>query len=117
VTIGFGMTACAAALGIVAGALHVIALGVLCFLFGLTASGWNGVFLAEVARESPPGEIARITGGVMVTAYAGLILGPVAFAAAAAAASLGAGYVALAGATLAGSVALGRARAVPPRLV
>jgi predicted MFS family arabinose efflux permease len=117
VTIGFGMTACAAALGIVAGTLHVIALGMLCFLFGLTAAGWNGVFLAEVARESPPGEIARITGGVMVTAYAGLILGPVAFAATAAAASLGAGYVALALVTLAGSIALGRARPAPPRPV
>jgi cyanate permease len=115
VAIGFGMTACAAALGIVAGALHLAALGVLCFLFGLTASGWNGVFLAEVARESPPGEIARITGGVMVTAYAGLILGPVAFAAAAAAATIGSGYVALAAATLAGTLTLGRARRVRPR--
>ena len=117
VTIGFGMTACAAALGIVAGALHVVALGALCFLFGLTAAGWNGVFLAEIAREAPAGEIARITGGVMVTAYAGLILGPVAFAAAAAAATLGAGYVALAAATLIGSIALARARPAPPRPV
>lgn len=117
VTIGFGMTACAAAVGIAAGALHPVALGALCFLFGLTASGWNGVFLAEIARESPPGEIARITGGVMVTAYAGLIFGPVAFVATAAAASLGAGYLALAAATLAGSVALGRARPAPLRPV
>jgi MFS family permease len=113
VTIGFGMTACAAAVGIVAGALHPVALGALCLLFGLTASGWNGVFLAEIARESPPGGIARITGGVMITAYAGLILGPVAFAAT----SLGAGYLALAAATLAGSVALGRARPAPLRPV
>jgi predicted MFS family arabinose efflux permease len=117
VTIGFGMTACAAALGIAAGALHVAALGALCFLFGLTAAGWNGVFLAEIAREAPSGEIARVTGGVMVIAYAGLILGPVAFAAAAAGATLGAGYVALAAATLVGSIALGRARPGPPRPV
>jgi MFS family permease len=115
VAIGFGMTACAAAMGILAGALHPAALGVLCFLFGLSASGWNGVFLAEIAREAPPGEIARVTGGVMVTAYAGLMLGPLAFAAAAAAATLGTGYVALAAATLAGSIALGRARPGPLR--
>jgi cyanate permease len=117
VTIGFAMTACAAALGIAAGALHVVALGALCFLFGLTAAGWNGVFLAEIAHEAPSGEIARVTGGVMVTAYAGLVFGPVAFAAAAAAATLGAGYVALAAATLVGSIALGRARPAPPRPV
>jgi predicted MFS family arabinose efflux permease len=117
VAIGFGMTACGAVLGLAAGALHVVALGALCFLFGLTASGWNGVFLAEIAREAPPGEIARITGGVMVIAYAGLILGPVAFSAVAAGATLGAGYVALAAATAAGSVILGRARPAPPRPV
>jgi sugar phosphate permease len=117
VAIGFGMTACAALLGIAAGALHLTALGALCFLFGLTAAGWNGVFLAEIAREAAPGEIARVTGGVMVTAYAGLILGPIAFAAAAATLTLGAGYVALALATLAGSTALARARPTPPRPV
>jgi MFS family permease len=110
VTIGFGMTACAAVVGIFAGTLHPVALGALCFLFGLSASGWNGVFLAEIAREAPSGEIARITGGVMVTAYAGLMLGPLAFSAAAAAATLGTGYVVLAAATLAGTIALGRAR-------
>jgi len=117
VAIGFGMTACALALGLAAGALHVTALGALCFLFGLTAAGWNGVFLAEIAREAPPGQIARVTGGVMVTAYAGLILGPVAFAAAAAALTFGAGFVALAAATAAGSAALARARRAPPRPV
>jgi hypothetical protein len=83
---------------------------VLCFLFGLTATGWNGVFLAEVARQSPAGEIARVTGGVMVAAYAGLILGPVAFSVAAAAATLGAGYVLLSTATLAGTLVLRRSQ-------
>lgn len=117
VAIGFGMTACALVLGIAAGALHVAALGALCFLYGLTAAGWNGVFLAEIAREAPPGEIARVTGGVMVTAYAGLILGPVAFAATAAALTLGSGYVTLAVATAIGSTALARARRGPPRPV
>jgi len=117
VAIGFSMTACAVVLGVAAGALHVAALGALCFLFGLTAAGWNGVFLAEIVREAPRGEIARVTGGVMVTAYAGLILGPVAFATAAAALSLGAGFVALAVATALGSTALARARPAPPRPV
>ncbi len=108
--IGFGMTAAALATGLVAGALSPLALGVLCFFFGLTASGWNGVFLAEVARQAPAGEIARVTGGVMMTAYAGLILGPVVFSAAAAAASMAAGFVLLAAGTFVGTLVLRGAR-------
>jgi len=111
VVIGFGMTAAALATGLAAGMLPPLAFGLLCFLFGLTASGWNGVFLAEIARQSPPGEIARVTGGVMVLSYAGLILGPLAFGAAAAAATMGAGYVLLAAGTLVGTLALRGARA------
>jgi predicted MFS family arabinose efflux permease len=115
--IGFGMTAAALATGLAAGVLSPLALWCLCFLFGLTA-GWNGVFLAEVAREAPPGEIARVTGGVMISAYAGLIFGPVAFSAAAtAAATLGAGYLLLAGATFAGALVLRRAGHERPRAV
>ena len=70
------------------------------------------MFLAEVARHAPAGEIARVTGGVMITAYAGLILGPVAFSAAAAAAGLGAGYVFLAAGTFIGTLVLRGARRV-----
>jgi Major Facilitator Superfamily len=108
--IGFGMTAAALATGLTAGVLPPLALGVLCFFFGLTASGWNGVYLAEIARQAPPGEIARVTGGVMMMSYAGLILGPVAFSAAAGAASMGAGYVLLAAGTFVGTLVLRGAR-------
>ena len=110
VLFGFGMTAAALATGLLAGLLAPPALGALCVLFGLTAAGWNGVFLAEVARQAPAGEIARVTGGVMVASYAGLILGPVAFSAAAAAVTLGAGYVVLAVGTFAGTMVLRRSR-------
>jgi hypothetical protein len=84
-------------------------LGLMCFLFGLTSAGWNGVFLAEVARLAG-GEIARVTGGVLVIAYAGLILGPLAFSMIAAALTLGAGFAAMGLGTLAGSAALGAGR-------
>jgi predicted MFS family arabinose efflux permease len=118
VGVGFGMSAAAAAVVFTAGIVPPVVLGVLCLLLGLTAAGWNGVFLAEVAREAPPGEIARVTGGVMITAYAGLILGPVAFSAAAtAAATLGAGYLLLASATFAGALVLRRAGPERPRAV
>jgi predicted MFS family arabinose efflux permease len=113
VAAGFGMTAAGLATGLFAGSLPPAGLGVLSFVFGLTAAGWNGVFLAEIARQSPPGEIARITGGVMMSAYAGLILGPVAFSAAAAAATLGAGYVLLSLGTFAGTLVLRRTQSRP----
>jgi len=33
--------------------------------FGATASGWNGVFLAEVARLAPDGRVAEATGAAL----------------------------------------------------
>ncbi|MGE5793550.1 MAG: MFS transporter [Bacteroidota bacterium] len=110
VGIGFGMTAAGLATGLAAGALPLPALWALCFFFGLTASGWNGVFLAEIARQAPAGEIARVTGGVMIMSYAGLILGPLAFSAAVGAATMGAGYVLLAAGTFVGTLVLRGAR-------
>jgi MFS family permease len=49
------------------------------FLLGLTASGWNGVFIAEVATLAPEGKVAEATGGMMTPSYFGLILGPMIF--------------------------------------
>ena len=51
------------------------------FLLGLTASGWNGVFLAEVATLAPEGKLAEATGGMLTPSYFGLILGPLIFGA------------------------------------
>jgi MFS family permease len=110
VWVGFGMTAAAFATGLAAGLLATPALWALCFFFGLTASGWNGVYLAEIARQAPAGEIARVTGGVMIMSYAGLILGPLAFSAAAGVATMGAGYVLLAAGTFVGTLVLRGAR-------
>jgi hypothetical protein len=45
-------------------------------VFGLTASGWNGVFLAEVARLAPQDRIAETTGAVLTASYAGLLITP-----------------------------------------
>jgi MFS family permease len=50
------------------------------FVFGSTASGWNGAFLAEVARLSPPGAISAATGGSLVFVNIGKMLGPIVFA-------------------------------------
>ena len=48
--------------------------------FGFAAVGWNGVFLAEVARGSPPLSIGSATGASLVFTFAGVLAGPPAFA-------------------------------------
>lgn len=52
---------------------------VILFCFGATAVGWNGVFMAEVARMAPEGRVSSATGGVLVPTFLGVILGPPAF--------------------------------------
>jgi citrate lyase subunit beta/citryl-CoA lyase len=41
--------------------------------FGASAVGWNGVFLAEVARRAPPGKAAQATGGTLAFIYLGIV--------------------------------------------
>lgn len=49
-------------------------------LFGVSAIGWNGVFLAEVARSAAPDQISRATGGALFFTYGGVLVGPSSFA-------------------------------------
>jgi MFS family permease len=50
-------------------------------LFGASAIGWNGVYLAEVAREAPAGQASIATGGTLAITFLGVVLGPPAFGA------------------------------------
>ncbi len=50
------------------------------FVIGSTASGWNGAFLAEVARLSPAHAVSRATGGSLVFVNVGKMMGPILFA-------------------------------------
>ena len=50
------------------------------FVMGSTASGWNGAFLAEVARLAPREMISIATGGSLVFVNTGKAIGPIAFA-------------------------------------
>ena len=71
----------------------------------MSAIGWNGVYLAEIARITPPAEVGRITGGSLFFTFGGVLVGPSAFAALYHAfGSLGATFGLLAGAALAGLV-------------
>lgn len=48
---------------------------------GTTAIGWNGVYLAEVARLAPPSLAGKVTGGTLFFTYFGVVTGPPGFAA------------------------------------
>ena len=53
-------------------------------LLGATAIGWNGVFLAEVARQAPKGQESVATGGTLGFTFFGVLCGPPLFGVAAA---------------------------------
>ena len=50
-------------------------------VFGAAAVGWNGLFLAEVARSSPRGMVSQSTSAAMTWNFSGILLGPAIFAA------------------------------------
>ena len=56
-------------------------------VFGATAVGWNGVWLAEIARLAPPGRTSEATGGCLFFTFLGVVVTPPAFNAVYAAAS------------------------------
>jgi MFS family permease len=44
--------------------------------FGATAVGWNGVFLAEIARLAPEGRASAATGGSLFFTFLGVVVTP-----------------------------------------
>ncbi|WMS41923.1 MFS transporter [Acuticoccus sp. MNP-M23] len=50
-------------------------------VLGFTGIGWNGVYLSEVARFAPMGDVSAITGAAMVFTFAGVLVGPNVFGA------------------------------------
>lgn len=102
--LGLVMAGCAGAVG--AG----LSVWPLLVLYGLSASGWNGIFLAEVARQVPPAEAGAATAAVMVVMVLGLVAGPLAFSALASATSFGTAFSVWSGVALAGCAALWQVR-------
>ena len=45
-------------------------------MFGASAVGWNGVYLAEVARLAPVGQVGAITGGTQFLTFIGALAAP-----------------------------------------
>jgi fucose permease len=81
-------------------------------LFGFCAVGWNGVFMAVIVRQVPPQHVGSATGGTLCVTYAGIVVGPAAFAALhdRAGLSYGDGYALLALVTALGIACLIQAR-------
>ena len=52
---------------------------VVSFIYGATAIGWNGVYLAEVVRMAPPGTAGSATGASLAMTYAGVVFLPTIF--------------------------------------
>jgi len=100
--IGAAIVVCAALLGTFGTTVPVPVLALVCFVFGLTAAGWNGLHLAEVARLAPPGQVAQVIGATFILGMLGLILAPLAFGAIAAVSSYGTAYVAIGGLSVVG---------------
>jgi MFS family permease len=85
--------------------------------FGFCAIGWNGVFIAVIARQAPPNEVGMATGGTLVVTYAGVMAGPSLFGAlhAHAGVSYSASFALLALVTAVGVACVYQARRALPR--
>lgn len=79
--LGLGMALGAAATSALDASWPLAAIVLPIGLFGATAIGWNGVYLAEVARLSPTGKVGMVTGASMSVTYLGVVLGPAVFGA------------------------------------
>ena len=75
---GCTMGACAPA-SAVAGGWPIAPLLALYVLFGASAIGWNGVYLAEVARRAPAGTVASATSAALFVTFSGVLAGPAIF--------------------------------------
>jgi MFS family permease len=81
----------------------VVAIAALC---GAAAAGWNGVYLAEVARIVPQDRIAAATGATVFCTYFGLVVGPALFSLGIAQGGYSLAYGGLAVASLIGAAAV-----------
>lgn len=104
--LGVGMLVCSAAIGLYGTVMPVAALGLLAFLFGLTASGWNGIHLAEISHILPPQDVGRMIGVIFIIGTCGIVLGPLVFSAIATRVSFATAYVVTSGWALIGLITL-----------
>jgi MFS family permease len=80
--LGVVSAACGLLTAASSGAWSLAAIVALAMLYAASAVGWNGVYLAEVARCAPPGQVGTATGGTQFFTFGGAVAGPPVFAAA-----------------------------------
>lgn len=78
--LGIGMSLGAIATALIQNDWPLTAIVSVTIIFGGTAVGWNGVYLAEAARRAPEGQVGAATGGTLFFTYFGVVLGPPIFA-------------------------------------
>jgi len=74
--LGVTMSACGLATAFESASWPLAAVVVVSALFGASAVGWNGVYLAEVARRAPAGAVGAATGGTQFFTFLGALIGP-----------------------------------------
>jgi MFS family permease len=105
--LGLAMALCGVAAALFTADWSFLAVLAVCVLYGATAMGWNGVFLAEVARLAPEGRVAIVTGGTQFFTFAGVLIGPPVFGAiAAGTGSYSTGFFLIAAVPLVASIGL-----------
>jgi predicted MFS family arabinose efflux permease len=83
--LALGMAACAMLTPLLDASSPVPAVFALLVVFGATAVGWNGVYLATVARLVPQAQAGMATAGTLFFTFFGVVIGPPLFGAAGAA--------------------------------
>ena len=77
--LGCAMSLAAFAVAAVTSSWPVVLVFAVSVVYGGTAVGWNGVYLAEVARIAPPGQAAAATGASLAMTYFGVVALPLMF--------------------------------------
>jgi MFS family permease len=98
------MAVAAGLMSLFTAAWPVGAIAAVVILLGATASGWNGVFLAEIIRDVRPAEVGLATAGSMMFAYMGTVLGPSLFGGLAGSVGFPKAYLVMGAAVLLGGI-------------
>lgn len=74
--LGIGTSAATATMALITPAWSLYAIYAVGIAMGMTSVAWNGVFLTEVARIAPRGDIGMATSASMIFTYGGVVLFP-----------------------------------------
>jgi len=74
--LGLLMGISAFSVGLIDDGLSIVFIYIFAFIFGASAIGWNGVYLAEVARIAPKGQAGTATGASLAMTYSGVVIFP-----------------------------------------